>query len=374
MASVSLINVCKSFDNVSNTVNNVSLEIADGEFCVFVGPSGCGKSTLLRMIAGLETITTGELRIGGKRVNDLAPSERDVAMVFQNYALYPHLSVAKNMGFGLRLAGVAKEEISKRVNGIAGMLQIERLLERKPKALSGGQRQRVAIGRALVREPEVFLFDEPLSNLDAALRTQTRVEIAKLHREYARASTIYVTHDQVEAMTLADKIVLLHSGAEVETFGSVAQIGAPIELYERPNSLFVAGFLGSPKMNFLAATVTAIAPDHVDVRTTDGHALTALVAPDALKVGDRVQFGIRPEHIEAGTAGAAHVFTREVQWVERLGESTYAYLRGDTHAPLIARLSASSQVQTGEQLALYAPPAKAHLFDSNGRALERLAV
>ncbi len=197
MASVSLINVCKSFDNVSNTVNNVSLEIADGEFCVFVGPSGCGKSTLLRMIAGLETITTGELRIGGKRVNDLAPSERDVAMVFQNYALYPHLSVAKNMGFGLRLAGVAKEEISKRVNGIAGMLQIERLLERKPKALSGGQRQRVAIGRALVREPEVFfLFDEPLSNLDAALRTQTRVEIAKLHREYARACTIYVTHDQ----------------------------------------------------------------------------------------------------------------------------------------------------------------------------------
>ncbi|WP_283150647.1 ABC transporter ATP-binding protein [Silvimonas soli] len=374
MASVSLINVCKSFDNATLTINDVSLEIADGEFCVFVGPSGCGKSTLLRMIAGLETITTGEMRIGGKRVNELAPSERNVAMVFQSYALYPHLTVAQNMGFGLRLAGVTKAAIAERVNGIANMLQIERFLERKPRALSGGQRQRVAIGRALVREPEVFLFDEPLSNLDAALRTQTRVEIARLHRQYARASTIYVTHDQVEAMTLADKIVLLHTGADVAKFGSVAQIGSPLELYEHPNSLFVAGFLGSPKMNFLHGTVSAINEYGVQVLTQDGFTLTAHVEPAGLTVGANVQLGIRPEHLEAAHAGDLNTFTREIQWVERLGESTYAYLNGDTSVPLIARLHASTPVQANEPLTLCAPISKTHLFGEDGRAFRRLAV
>ncbi|MDR3427232.1 sn-glycerol-3-phosphate ABC transporter ATP-binding protein UgpC [Silvimonas sp.] len=374
MASVSLINVCKSFDNATLTINDVSLEIADGEFCVFVGPSGCGKSTLLRMIAGLETITTGEMRIGGKRVNELAPSERNVAMVFQSYALYPHLTVSQNMGFGLRLAGVTKAAIAERVNGIANMLQIERFLERKPRALSGGQRQRVAIGRALVREPEVFLFDEPLSNLDAALRTQTRVEIARLHRQYARASTIYVTHDQVEAMTLADKIVLLHTGADVAKFGSVAQIGSPLELYEHPNSLFVAGFLGSPKMNFLHGTVSAINEYGVQVLTQDGFTLTAHVEPAGLTVGANVQLGIRPEHLEAAHAGDLNTFTREIQWVERLGESTYAYLNGDTSVPLIARLHASTPVQANEPLTLCAPVGKTHLFGEDGRAFRRLAV
>ncbi|GGP27978.1 ABC transporter ATP-binding protein [Silvimonas amylolytica] len=372
MASVSLQNVCKIFDNNPPTINDVSLEIADGEFCVFVGPSGCGKSTLLRMIAGLETVTSGELFIGGKRVNELAPSERDVAMVFQNYALYPHLTVAQNMGFGLRLAGVSREEIDQRVGGIASMLQIERFLDSRPRVLSGGQRQRVAIGRALVREPEVFLFDEPLSNLDASLRTQMRVEIARLHRQYAKASAIYVTHDQVEAMTLADKIVLLHSGAEVARYGSVAQIGSPLDLYEHPRNRFVAGFIGSPKMNFIPGRVTAINQGGVEVTTVDGFVLRAAVNPGALTVGAEVTFGIRPEHVEPGHAGGANVFVREVQWVERLGESTYAYLRGDTTVPLIARLPASSRVNTGEQLAVYAPAHCAHLFDADGIALQRL--
>eukprot|EP01030_Chromulinospumella_sphaerica_P034807 gene34807-biopygen24518 len=254
MAGLSLRGISKSFDDgLSTVVKDVSLDIADNEFCVFVGPSGCGKSTLLRMIAGLEDVTEGELMIGGRRVNELAPSERNVAMVFQNYALYPHMDVATNIGFGMRLAGYRKEEIQSRVRNIAKVLQIEHLLERLPKALSGGQRQRVAIGRALVRDPGVFLFDEPLSNLDAALRTQMRVEIARMHREYGKASSIYVTHDQVEAMTLADKIVLLHSGEAIAKFGSVAQVGSPMELYLRPKNLFVAGFIGSPKMNFLQA-------------------------------------------------------------------------------------------------------------------------
>jgi len=247
-------NVTQSFSlpNGSNyiAIKDIDLEIKDGEFMVFVGPSGCGKTTTLRMIAGLETISSGDLLIDGERANDLHPAQRGAAMVFQSYALYPHMSVAENMGFALKMAGVNKTEREAQVRRTAEILRITDLLDRTPKQLSGGQRQRVAIGRAIMREPGVFLFDEPLSNLDAALRVQTRFEIARIHREFGKASTIYVTHDQVEAMTLADRILLLNAGEAVAREGSVAQCGAPLELYHRPRNLFVAGFIGSPKMNF----------------------------------------------------------------------------------------------------------------------------
>ena len=246
MSGVSLRNVKKTFGNVP-VIHGVDIEIDKGEFVVFVGPSGCGKSTLLRMIAGLEEITDGDLLINDQRVNDVDPSNRGVAMVFQTYALYPHMSVDQNMGFGLRMNGMPKAEVAERVMRAARILQIEELLDRKPRQLSGGQRQRVAIGRAIVRNPQVFLFDEPLSNLDAELRVATRLEIAKLHHQLAGSTMIYVTHDQVEAMTLADKIVVLRKGV-------VEQIGAPMELYERPANLFVAGFIGSPRMNLINLT------------------------------------------------------------------------------------------------------------------------
>lgn len=253
MTSISLRNVQKTFGKDSPVIKDVNLEIADGEFCVFLGPSGCGKSTLLRMIAGIEEVSAGDLYIGGVRMNDVPAAQRQVAMVFQSYALYPHMSVYENMAFGLRQAKVAKAEIDARVREAATILQLEPLLERMPRALSGGQRQRVAIGRAIVRSPNVFLFDEPLSNLDAALRVHMRAEITRLHRKFNHASAIYVTHDQTEAMAMADKIVLLRSGADVQRYGSIAQIGTPMDLYHRPGNRFVAGFLGSPRMNFLAA-------------------------------------------------------------------------------------------------------------------------
>ena len=254
MSRIDFKNVCKRYaPGLPFTINNANLTIERGEFCVFVGPSGCGKSTLLRMVAGLEDITSGDLSIGGKRMNDLPPAKRGVAMVFQSYALYPHMTVAENMAFGLRVMGSDKAAIDTKVKRAAEILQLGPLLERLPKQLSGGQRQRVAIGRAIVKEPDVFLFDEPLSNLDAALRVQTRLEIAKLHHDIGKASMIYVTHDQVEAMTLADKIVLLRAGAAVQEHGSVAQFGSPMELYHRPQNLFVAEFIGSPKMNICPA-------------------------------------------------------------------------------------------------------------------------
>lgn len=263
MASVQLRNVTKAWGDVVVS-KDINLDIHDGEFVVFVGPSGCGKSTLLRMIAGLETITSGDLFIGETRMNDIPPAERGVGMVFQSYALYPHLSVAENMSFGLKLAGAKKEVMNQRVNQVAEVLQLAHLLERKPKALSGGQRQRVAIGRTLVAEPRVFLLDEPLSNLDAALRVQMRIEISRLHKRLGR-TMIYVTHDQVEAMTLADKIVVLDAGR-------VAQVGKPLELYHYPADRFVAGFIGSPKMNFLPVKVTATAIEQVPGRTAESPA------------------------------------------------------------------------------------------------------
>ena len=255
MASISLRAAQKAYGDAPPVIRNVDLDIGEHEFCVFLGPSGCGKSTLLRSIAGLEDLTSGDLFIGGKRVNDVPSAQRSVAMVFQSYALFPHMTVYENMSFGLTLAKLPKAEIEQKVREAARILQLEELLQRKPKELSGGQRQRVAIGRAIVRRPGVFLFDEPLSNLDATLRSQTRIEIARLHRQFEQASVVYVTHDQVEAMTLADRIVLLHAGADTQRFGSIAQVGAPMELYHHPRNRFVAGFIGSPRMNFLPAQV-----------------------------------------------------------------------------------------------------------------------
>ncbi|MDE1929058.1 MAG: ATP-binding cassette domain-containing protein, partial [Burkholderiales bacterium] len=300
MASVELQSVHKRYGDAPPVLREVDLAVAEGEFFVFIGPSGCGKSTLLRMIAGLEDIGGGEIRIGGQRVNETPPARRGVAMVFQSYALFPHMTVRENLAFGMTIQRVAKDVIAAKVADAARMLQLEPLLERKPRQLSGGQRQRVAIGRAIVREPGVFLFDEPLSNLDAALRTQTRFEIARLHRRWGRASSIYVTHDQVEAMTLADRILLLHSGEAVARHGSVAQIGTPLELYHRPRSLFVAGFIGAPKMNFMPGTLVTATPDRATVRLAGGETLHAAVDARRLAPGAPVTLGVRPEHLLAG--------------------------------------------------------------------------
>jgi len=298
MATIRLTDVEKAYGDHAPVIRRVNLEVAQHEFCVFLGPSGCGKSTLLRMIAGLEDLSAGELRIGGRLMNDVPAAGRGVAMVFQSYALFPHMTVFDNMAFGLKLAKQPKSVIDSKVREAARILQLDSLLDRHPKALSGGQRQRVAIGRAIVREPGVFLFDEPLSNLDAALRGQTRVEIARLHQRFADASVVYVTHDQVEAMTLADRIVLLHAGADAERFGSIAQSGAPLELYHHPNSRFVAGFIGSPRMNFIDGVVDSIEPGKVSVTLArQDEQLTAYVDGRRLQRGQPVTLGVRPEHL-----------------------------------------------------------------------------
>jgi lactose/L-arabinose transport system ATP-binding protein len=309
MTGLRLEGVRKSFGTFE-VIKGVDLDIASEEFVVFVGPSGCGKSTLLRMIAGLEEITAGELLIGGERMNDVAPSKRGIAMVFQTYALYPHMTVRENMGFALRFAGVAKDEIARQVNEAARILELGELLDRRPKELSGGQRQRVAIGRAIVRHPDVFLFDEPLSNLDAELRVHMRIELARLHREL-NATIIYVTHDQVEAMTLADRIVVLRDGV-------VEQVGTPLELYDDPDNHFVAGFIGSPKMNFLAGVMEA-----GSVRLTEHGAVRIPVSVSAAP-GTKVTVGIRPESFKADGALALKL---KVELVEHLGGETYAYAR-----------------------------------------------
>ncbi len=369
MADIELRSIQKSYGSVQ-VIRDVDLHVADGEFCVFVGPSGCGKSTLLRMIAGLEEITDGDLLIGGQRANTTPPAKRGVAMVFQNYALFPHLTVRENISFGLTLAKLPKADIERKVADAARTLQLEGLLDRKPKQLSGGQRQRVAIGRAIVREPGVFLFDEPLSNLDAALRVQTRFEIAKLHHDYGRASMIYVTHDQVEAMTLADRILLLHAGDAVQREGSIAQCGTPLELYHRPRSMFVAGFIGSPKMNFLPGTLIQTHSDRAMVKLHSGETLEALVDAQSLQVGANVTLGVRPEHAEPGTHSQHLV--REVRWQERLGESTYLYLdSGNADAPWIIKAPGRAHANTGQRIAIALAPSSLHLFDNNGRAVTR---
>ena len=346
---------------------------------MFIGPSGCGKSTLLRLIAGLEDATGGEIEIDGRVVNALPPAKRDVAMVFQSYALYPHMNVYENMAFGLKQQKMPAPEIEQRVKEASRILKLEELLDRKPKQLSGGQRQRVAIGRAIVRKPKVFLFDEPLSNLDAALRVNTRVEIARLHRQIGSASMIYVTHDQVEAMTLADKIVLLRPGAGARGEPSIAQVGSPLELYHRPANRFVAGFIGSPSMNFIDGVVVEADANGALV-DCGGQLQAARVDGGSLRPGQKVTLGIRPEHIDvqrrgatASASGAAAGWPMRVSHVEHLGEHGYVYARrGDGDAPLIAKV-ADEGFDEGDAVMLRFPPEAVHVFREDGQALQRLA-
>jgi ABC-type sugar transport system ATPase subunit len=355
MAGLALRGVRKSFGDVA-VIHGVDLDVADKEFVVFVGPSGCGKSTLLRMIAGLEEITAGEIAIDGRVVNELDPKDRDIAMVFQDYALYPHMTVFENMAFSLRYRGVAKSEIRRRVEATARILEIEGLVARMPRQLSGGQRQRVAMGRAIVRDPKVFLFDEPLSNLDAKLRVQMRTEIKRL-RERVATTTIYVTHDQVEAMTLADRIVILNHGR-------IEQIGTPEEVYETPASVFVAGFIGAPPMSLLPGRVGS------DDRITLGDGqVVALPAGLARRAGaDTVLLGVRPEHLHPAAEAAAILRGRAVV-VEPLGSDTLVSL-DIAGAPLIARLPPRLVRRAGEPVALGADPSALHLFDqATGRRL-----
>jgi len=369
MATIRVTNVQKSYGDHPPVIRRVNLDIAQHEFCVFLGPSGCGKSTLLRMIAGLEDLSEGELHIGGRLMNDVPSAKRGVAMVFQSYALFPHMTVFDNMAFGLKLAKQPKDVIDSKVREAARILQLEDFLQRYPKALSGGQRQRVAIGRAIVREPGVFLFDEPLSNLDAALRGQTRVEIARLHQRFANASVVYVTHDQVEAMTLADRIVLLHAGADAERFGSIAQTGAPLELYHHPKSRFVAGFIGSPRMNFVDAVVDSIEPGRVALTLAQGgERLTVHVDGQRLQRGQAVTLGVRPEHLRLDGDGQ---FIQCVTVLsERLGE--HSYIHADHAAgSLVAKAPGDTPIESGERIRIHVPPSACHLFDADGVALRR---
>jgi len=363
MASVSLNSVYKAFGKTVIS-SDINLEIKEGEFVVFVGPSGCGKSTLLRMIAGLEDITSGELKIGDKRMNDVPPSERGIGMVFQSYALYPHLSVAENMSFGLKLAGAKKAEINQRVNQVSEVLQLAHLLDRRPKALSGGQRQRVAIGRTLVAEPTVFLLDEPLSNLDAALRVQMRIEISRLHKRLRR-TMIYVTHDQVEAMTLADKIVVLDAG-------HIAQVGKPLELYHYPANRFVAGFIGSPKMNFLPVKVTGAEPTRVRVELPNRQQVWLPVEGTEVIVGSNLSLGIRPEHLLPSDV-AEVTLSGEVQVVEQLGNETQIHIQIPAiRQNLVYRQNDVVLVEEGATFAIGLPPHRCHLFREDGTACRRL--
>ena len=344
MAGVTLNKVIKRYGDVQ-VIHGIDLEINDGEFCVFVGPSGCGKSTLLRMVAGLEETTEGAMHIGSKDVTRMDPSQRGVAMVFQTYALYPHMTVRDNMGFGLKMNGHPKAEIEAKVAEATRILKLEEYLDRKPAALSGGQRQRVSIGRAIVRGPEVFLFDEPLSNLDAELRVEMRVEIARLHKEIG-ATMIYVTHDQVEAMTLADKIVVLRKGI-------IEQVGAPMELYRDPDNKFVAGFIGSPAMNFLDGKVVN---DGVEVPAL------GLTIPTALSTaykGHNVTVGLRPEHLEVDATGSA----LKVDMVESLGGVSFAYLQGSTGEKVVIEQRGDDRVTEGVNVGLSVDPSRLYLFD-----------
>jgi multiple sugar transport system ATP-binding protein len=363
MASVSLQNLRKSYDGKTDVLAGIDLEIAHGEFVVLVGPSGCGKSTLLRMLCGLESITDGTLQIGGETVNHLPPADRGIAMVFQSYALYPHMTVYKNMAFGLKVAGENRQAIDARIQKAAGILKIDHLLQRYPRELSGGQRQRVAIGRAIVREPRLFLFDEPLSNLDAALRVQTRLELAKLHKQLD-ATIVYVTHDQVEAMTLGDKIVVMHEG-------KVQQAGTPLTLYQQPCNLFVAGFIGSPKMNLMAATVDRADAQGVAVSLQGGRRIEVAVDGSRLQAGQGVTLGLRAEHALAGHAGTQH-FAGQVHMVEHLGEANYLYVTLDNGTDVVVRGDGSQPVAMGSAIDFSAQPSAFHLFDAQGQALRRL--
>jgi len=363
MAEVILRQVRKSFGRVE-TIHGVDLHIRDREFVVFVGPSGCGKSTLLRLIAGLEDITSGALEIGGEDVTDKTPKERGIAMVFQSYALYPHMTVYENMAFGLQLSKAGREEIERKVRDAAATLELTDLLDRLPKQLSGGQRQRVAIGRAIVRNPKVFLFDEPLSNLDASLRVQMRIEIAKLH-ERMNATMVYVTHDQVEAMTLADKIVVLSAGR-------VEQVGAPLDLYHRPQNLFVAGFIGSPQMNFIKTEVVEVAQEGPLIALPGGGTVRAAVDGTGLRPGDAVTLGVRPEHLALAVDDDAATVGGDVEVVEELGESHFLHVRLADKTLITVRTAgdATHAVDGTVRIALHG--GDCHVFTADGQAAPRL--
>ncbi len=365
MANLQFKALRKSFGDME-ILHGVDLEIQDGEFIVFVGPSGCGKSTLLRCIAGLEEITSGELLIGGVPMNDIPPSKRGIAMVFQSYALYPHMTVAENMAFGLKLAGHSKVEVADAVQKAAQILQIEALLDRRPKALSGGQRQRVAIGRAIVRKPGVFLFDEPLSNLDAGLRVQMRVELARLHADL-RTTMVYVTHDQVEAMTLANRIVVLNQGR-------IEQVGAPLELYNAPINRFVAGFMGSPKMNFLPCTLISAAPTGATVRLEDGTVVAVAVDATGQAVGAALILGIRPEHLEASRTGGEGRARTAVRVAEHLGDTVFLYVDSPGGAgQLTVKAQPEDPLHMGDEAHLCFPAQRCYLFGADDRTLPRIA-
>jgi len=349
MSTVELRNVYKRYDGDVTAVRDLSLTVEDGEFCVLVGPSGCGKTTTLRMVAGLESITEGGLHIAGKRVNDVAPRDRDIAMVFQSYALYPHMTVYENMAFGLRLRKIPKGEIHQRVTDAARTLGLEELLQRKPKALSGGQRQRVAMGRAIVRAPKVFLFDEPLSNLDAKLRHEMRLEIARLHRRLS-ATTLYVTHDQVEAMTLADRIAILEGGV-------LQQYGAPLDLYNHPANRFVAGFLGSPSMNFLDGTIRS--DGTIDTWAGEGFEIPLADARPLHCVG------VRPQDFRLDESGPLRA---RVELIEPLGSETFVHFTWGKQ-PVVAKIPPGVRVASGDSIRLSVDPARVHRFDPEGVAL-----
>ena len=366
MGTVTLRGIRKSYEKLE-VIRGIDIEAQDGEFLVFVGPSGCGKSTTLRMIAGLESISAGDLLIDGVRANDLRPADRGAAMVFQSYALYPHMTVEENMGFALKMAGVPKAQRTQQVHQAAETLRMSELLGRFPKELSGGQRQRVAIGRAIVRKPRLFLFDEPLSNLDAALRAKTRIELSRLHRELA-ATMVYVTHDQVEAMTLGDKIVVLNEG-------EVQQAGTPLELYQQPTNRFVATFIGSPTINLLPARVLEARPDGVRLQLGDGSRALALVDGTALRVGESVELGLRPEHCLVDSQRMDQDDTAlhaQIALVEHLGDSNLLHLKTDGGQELVARGDGNATVRLGDAIIVRAAPESLYLFRSDGSALRRL--
>lgn len=359
MAELKLNKVNKFFNDVQ-TIFDVDLDIEDGEFVVFVGPSGCGKSTLLRLIAGLETITSGDIHIGDRLVNKLDPSKRGIAMVFQSYALYPHMTVRQNMSIGLKVSGVPAQEIECKVNDAAKILQLDELMERKPSQLSGGQRQRVAIGRAIVRNPDVFLFDEPLSNLDAELRVQMRLEISALHEQLG-STMIYVTHDQVEAMTMADKIVVLRAG-------KVVQVGKPMELYNNPVNQFVAGFIGSPKMNFIPLVLEQQSGRNVTLKTTDGEMVSMTLNDDRVLEDVPMSLGIRPEHIALGDDYSVDL-KLTVNTVELLGGTSYVHASQGKSQKLVIEIKSDDIPERNSEIHFSFCPSKCHLFDHRGRTI-----
>ena len=357
MANVLLKNLTKIYDGNNKVVKDINLSINDGEFMVLVGPSGCGKSTTLRMIAGLEEITEGEIRIDDKVVNNIAPKDRDIAMVFQNYALYPHMTVYENMAFGLKLRKYPREEIKQRVHEASDILGLTEYLERRPKALSGGQRQRVAVGRAIVRKPKVFLFDEPLSNLDAKLRVQMRIEISKLHQRLA-TTMIYVTHDQVEAMTMGDRITVMKDGL-------IQQVAAPLELYARPENIFVAGFIGSPAMNFFPGDIISNGKTQFRSNVLEMDIAANLVDSVLPAKENGITLGIRPEHLsfsrEEGKPQTE--ISAEIDVIEPMGNELIIYLKKE-ESTFVARTDSSVQVKVRDNVKLYVNPEKIHFFDS----------